>query len=70
VDASLHILFIACATFKGRDGGSLIHLFRDALSEIYENIITMDNVDALQLPEDYLSTLNDAVDTSTEHSRF
>ncbi len=48
-DASLHRVHIACATLRGRDGGSLLQLFRDTLSAIYENIITLDSVEAFQI---------------------
>ena len=64
--ASLHKIHIACATFVGRDGGSLLHLFRDTLSAIYENILNLDCVDTFHLPEDYFTTLNEAVDASND----
>ena len=64
-DASLHRVHIVCAAFRGRDGGSLLQLFRDTLSTIYENIITLDNVEAFQMPEDYFTALNEVVDAVT-----
>jgi hypothetical protein len=68
-DASLHRVHIACATFRGRDGGSLLQLFRDTLSTIYENIITLDSVEAFQMPEDYFTTLNEVVEVATDLPR-
>jgi hypothetical protein len=45
-DASLHRVHNACAAFRGRDGGSLLRLLRNTLSASYENIITLDSVEA------------------------
>ena len=43
--SELHKLHNVCVAFRGRDGGNLLQLFRDILSAIYENIITVDNVE-------------------------
>jgi len=64
-DVSLHRVHIACASFRGRAGGSLMQLFRDKLSAIYENIINLDSVEAFQRLEDYLMALNEDVDAAT-----
>jgi hypothetical protein len=65
-DASLRIVHIACAAFRGRDGGNLLRLFRDTLSTIYENIITLDSVEAFQMPKDYFTTLNEAAEAAID----
>jgi hypothetical protein len=52
--------------FHGKDGARLSQLFRDSLSDIYENILTLDPAEAFQAPEDYYSVLNDAVETTGE----
>ena len=59
-------MHIACVACRGRDGGSLLQLFRDTLSAIYASIIALDSVDAFQMPKDYFTTLNEAVEASTD----
>jgi hypothetical protein len=52
-DASLHRLRVACTTLRGKYGASLLHFFRDSLSEIYENILALDSAEVFQVREDY-----------------
>jgi hypothetical protein len=41
-DASMHRLHGSCAAFRGLDAGSLLHLFKDSLKDIYNNTISLD----------------------------
>jgi len=61
-DASLHRLHVSCASFRGKDGAGLLQLFRDSLSKTYENVLALDTTDEFQVPEDFYSALNEAVE--------
>jgi hypothetical protein len=65
-DASLHSRYVASAIFRDLDGGSLLQLSKDNLKDINKNTIFLDSADAFQVPENYFTALNDAVEAATD----
>jgi hypothetical protein len=62
----MHILHVSCALLRSLDVGSILHLFKDSLKDIYDNTILLDNAEAYHAPKDYSTALNDAAEAAMD----
>ena len=55
-DHTLHMIFISCAHFRGKDNGALQALLQDNLVKKYEDLLLHPDAD-FNIPEDFVDII-------------